>query len=493
MSNLKLKFRQLGKDTIIYGLGGAVAKGIGFFLMPVYTRIFKPVDYGTIEMLTVLASFLSAFMVMGMDSAQTYYFFEQKDQGTKAQAKVISAILQWRLAWGTICVVVAMLFAPLLNSFFFHGEITWHFFAVAFSAALFSQIMTQSAEVFRLLYKPVKYLSITLAHTLASAAIALTLIIIFDKGVIGFFMGSLFSSIGVALWGWWLIRDYLDWSAWHTDWWPRLLRFGAPLMPAAFAMYILTTSDRWFITSLRGSEELGLYAVGAKFALMSVLAVQTFRLAWWPVAMDAIRGDEGKLLFRAIGRLYMGLGVAGAVFLTAIAPLLVHILAAPEYFNAYPIVGVLAWYPIFYGFYVIACCGIWKAEKTGWVPLLMAAAAILNIGLNAWWVPIYGGVGAAAATSVSFFVWNILVLYVSERLWRVGYAYFILLGQVVIGVLACVLIQLVYQISINYFYGFFIAGIAIFLLGVSAVSMDHMRKAGFFLWKNLRIRKSILF
>ena len=72
------RLKQLGKDTLIYGIGGILAKSVSFFLLPIYTRIFTPADYGTIEMLTVISSFLSAIMVMGMDSAQSMYFFKFK-------------------------------------------------------------------------------------------------------------------------------------------------------------------------------------------------------------------------------------------------------------------------------------------------------------------------------------------------------------------------------------------------------------------------------
>src|SRR5215470_2674939 len=96
------RLKQLGKDSLIYGLGAVVAKGVGFLLLPVYTRIFPPADYGTIEMLSTIAGFLSALLAMGMDSAQSLYFYQCKQDGKQAQAALISAILQWRLSWGTV-------------------------------------------------------------------------------------------------------------------------------------------------------------------------------------------------------------------------------------------------------------------------------------------------------------------------------------------------------------------------------------------------------
>lgn len=422
-----------------------MAKSVGFFLLPVYTRIFTPSEYGTIEMLVVLNSFLGSLLVMGMDSAQSFYFFEQKKSGQEAQAKVVSAILQWRITWGVGIVLVATILSPLLNKLFFGSQLSWEYFAIAFAGTFFSQILTQSAEVFRLLYRPWSYISITLGQTLFSAAVAITLIVGLGFGIMGIFIGSLSAAIFGSLWGWWRIRKYLDWSRWHREWWPKVLKFGAPLVPAAMAMYVLNTSDRWFVSYYHGQNALGLYAVGAKFAMLIAMAVTTFRQAWWPVAMDAMHSEDGPALYRTMGRLYLGVASAGVVLLTALSPLLVRWFTPPAYFNAYPIVGILAWHSIFFGFYLIAAAGIWKAKKTVWAPFLIGVTALLNIGLNVWLVPEYGGLGAALATSISFCVWNILTLIISERLWKVGYNYGILLSQTMIGAGACWLILILHN------------------------------------------------
>lgn len=74
------RLKQLGKDSLIYGLGGILAKSISFFTLPIFTRIFSPADYGTIEMLTVMRSFLAAILVMSMDSSQSMYFSKHFQQ-----------------------------------------------------------------------------------------------------------------------------------------------------------------------------------------------------------------------------------------------------------------------------------------------------------------------------------------------------------------------------------------------------------------------------
>jgi O-antigen/teichoic acid export membrane protein len=427
------RLHQLGKDSLVYGLGAILAKGIGFFLLPIYTRIFTPADYGTIEMLTVIASFFSAFLAMGMDSAQSFYFFQQKESGKAAQARLVSAILQWRLTWGLALVGAATLAAPLLNAFFFGGRLGWEYFAVAFAGALFAQLMSQGIEVFRLLYRPWPYVLITMTQTLMAAALILLLVLYYEQGIFGYFLGTLLASAFAAGLGWYLVRDYLDFSRLQTAWWRPLLRFGVPLLPAGLAMYVMSTSDRWFIQHYHGETMLGIYAVGAKFALIMALAIEIFRKAWWPVAMDAMHSEDGPETYRAIAQLFMGAGVAAVVYLAFLSPWLVKWLTTPAYQDAWHIVSVLAWQSLLYGFYLVASAGIWKTEKTRYSMYLMGGAAVLNLGLNWLLVPSFGAMGAAVSTVTSYLVWIWASMWLSERLWKVGFPMFLIAIQIGLG------------------------------------------------------------
>jgi O-antigen/teichoic acid export membrane protein len=428
------RLSQLCKDSLIYGIGGIFAKGLSFFLLPVYTRIFSPADYGTIEMLTVISSFLAAILVMGMDSAQSMYFFKVKDEGRAAQARLVSAILQWRLIWGGLIVLVATLMSPLFNAWFFQGQLTWEYFAIAFVGALLAQVMSQSAEVMRLLYRPWMYIGITLSQSVLAAVLVLSFVLLFDQGILGLFLGAAIASFVVAIFGWFLIRKYWQFDRIHWNLWPQLVRFGAPLVPAGMAMYFMNTADRWFVQYYHGSEALGLFAVGAKFALLLALAVETFRQAWWPIAMDAMHGEDGPETFRAIARFYLGVTSAGLVGLTVISPWLVRWLTGPDFHDAWPIVGVMGFQATFYGFFLIASAGIWKAEKTYFNLYLMSFAALIGLLLNWLLVPGFGGMGAAIATVITYLIWIIASMIISESLWRVSYPLLVLSYQVCISI-----------------------------------------------------------
>jgi O-antigen/teichoic acid export membrane protein len=293
--------------------------------------------------------------------------------------------------------------------------------------------MSQSVEIFRLLYRPWPYVLITMIKTLVAAGLILVLVVVLDKGIFGYFLGTLLASAFTATVSWYLVRDYLDFRKIQSDWWPRLLRFGAPLFPAGMAMYVMSASDRWFIQHYHGETMLGIYAVGAKFALIMALAIETFRKAWWPIAMDAMHSEDGPETYRAIARMFMGGGVAVVVYLSFISPWLVKFMAGPAFQDAWLIVGVLAWQSLFYGFYLIGSAGLWKAEKTRYSMYLIGGAAVLNIGLNWWLVPEYGSVGAAVATVLSHLCLVAVSMIASERLWRVNFETSVLIAQITVG------------------------------------------------------------
>ena len=64
--------------------------------------------------------------------------------------------------------------------------------------------------------------------------------------------------------------------------------------------------------------------------------------------------SDGPEIFRVISRLYMGLGTSAVALLTLISPYLLQLFTAPAYHQAWPIVSILAWQTLFYGFFLIA-------------------------------------------------------------------------------------------------------------------------------------------
>ena len=58
-----------GRAAIVYLGSKLITKGIAFFLIPVWTLVFTPAEYGTIGNLVAWAGFLSPLIMFGLPSA----------------------------------------------------------------------------------------------------------------------------------------------------------------------------------------------------------------------------------------------------------------------------------------------------------------------------------------------------------------------------------------------------------------------------------------
>ena len=101
-------------------------------------------------------------------------------------------------------------------------------------------------------------IGITISQSIVGAGLVMAFVLGWKMGVLGFFVGVGSSSVIVSILGWYLAREYLDFSRLQKDLWPKLIRFGAPLVPAGLALYFMSSADRWFIQYFHGPFALGL-------------------------------------------------------------------------------------------------------------------------------------------------------------------------------------------------------------------------------------------
>ena len=96
--------RQLGQESLVYGLAGVVSKFIGFFLVPIYTRIFSPADYGVMGLITTTMAAVSIFVVLGLDSAAGRWYYDSDEIEDRKRT-----IATWAVTQVTVAVFFGLL------------------------------------------------------------------------------------------------------------------------------------------------------------------------------------------------------------------------------------------------------------------------------------------------------------------------------------------------------------------------------------------------
>ena len=70
---MKEKLKELTKDTAIYGISTMLGRFLNFILVPFYTNIFLPAEYGVVMLIYSYIAIFNIIFIYGMDSAFLKY------------------------------------------------------------------------------------------------------------------------------------------------------------------------------------------------------------------------------------------------------------------------------------------------------------------------------------------------------------------------------------------------------------------------------------
>ncbi|RMF16456.1 MAG: polysaccharide biosynthesis protein [Candidatus Dadabacteria bacterium] len=190
---------------------------------------------------------------------------------------------------------------------------------------------------------------------------------------------------------------------WNTEHLRYIAGYAVPLIPYALGTFALGQIDRVLLYEMRSAEDAGLYSVVYNLAMMLPLAAAALQRGllpdWFRLRNDGDLNGSDRLALQSFA-LVAGLGV----LLLLCADETVYILADRRYAPA----GALMW--IIVAAYVLDDLGRFHARLIGftrkmlWVSVVGLTAAVVNVLLNLWWIPLWGMAGAAWATLVSFLV-----------------------------------------------------------------------------------------
>ena len=70
---MKEKLKELTKDTAVYGISTMLGRFLNFLLVPFYTNVFLPAEYGVVNILYSYIAIFNIIFIYGMDSAYLKY------------------------------------------------------------------------------------------------------------------------------------------------------------------------------------------------------------------------------------------------------------------------------------------------------------------------------------------------------------------------------------------------------------------------------------
>lgn len=439
------------KDTFVYGLGSGIKKFIGLFLLPFYTRALTPADYGILDTIATSIFFVSAFLNMGLDSASGFYFFKGKDDREKGE--ILFTVFVLRLV-SIIPALILSFFSGMISKIMFGTE---QYTAVIFFSCMIipvSILVGEQSHLYRYYRSPWKYNFVTIFQSVASIIAGISLVVILKYGVLGAQLASLISSLTVVIFSFFSFARYKYTYHFNFGWAKKMLKYGFPLIWAGIASWFYISSDRYFLLHYKNLQEIGYYSIGATFSqpiLLINMAVQmSFGILFYSEynkETDPLK-QQSKKLIKDVFSLFIFVTVIVASFLSIFGADIINVITTPEYILGALAIPLLTFSAIFDQAFQITALGITIKEKTWYFTLIIVITALFNVGVNFYFIPKYGFVGAGIATLLSYILYWSLAYILSQKFFKVNHNLFKLFSYIIIALFASCIIPY-FQLKLN--------------------------------------------
>jgi len=411
--------RQLGSETAIYGISGTISRFIAIFLVPLYTRVFTPSDYGIIGSLASLTGLLSTFIVLGLDSASSRWYYDT--DSSDRRRRVISSWFWCQLAVGLIVALVFILLAPQISNLLLGSQeyaLLIRLVALAIPLGTCGKVLGNWLRYQRRAWLTAAYFTTT---SLTTVCAIFLFVLVLHRGLEGLYQAQLIAAALMAVVAALILRSWIGPRRISPGILKEMLRFGLPLVPASVTAWVTASSDRLILPIFQGRAETGIYTVAVSLSSAVALVTNAFQLAWPPFAFSILNEPGSKQVYGKVLSVYALLGSLLCTGVSLFAPLLLYILTTPQYYSAASCVPFLVFsYLALGGIYIVALgCNIVKKSMPIATSTFLGAG--VNTVLNLTLIPTLGKDGAAIATMVAYLSAVVYLYFVSQKHYPLPY------------------------------------------------------------------------
>lgn len=418
------RIKSLAKESLIYGVSGIISKIIVVLLVPVYTRIFLPEDYGMINLINTTFMLAGMLTICALDnSAARWYYDSENDNDRKS---IFASWFWFQLLLSFGFAILAMVLSPLVFRYFLkvplNPQTLWIWLLPSFSLIL-NILPNMIWNWYRMNRRAISTVVFTLSQSLLTVGLTIVFVVYMQLGVLGvylalFISGFVFSIIALVQ-----IKHWISWHYFDKILLKEMLRFAIPMIPASLASWLLNSAGSLFLLYYTTKSEVGLFSIGTSIASVVTLFTGSFQQAWGPFAFSIIKEPDAD---KTYAKVFLVFGVACSAIVCGVfmfAPELLMIFTTEAYYPASWVAGILSLNTVLVAMSFIAVIGSSIAKNNKYYSIGVIAGACFAVLFNLLFIPLWGKEGAAIAMVVSQLLVLAFVFYQAQRLYFIPYKF----------------------------------------------------------------------
>ncbi|MCL2156458.1 MAG: oligosaccharide flippase family protein [Methanobrevibacter sp.] len=412
--------RQLLKDSIIYGIGGILTKGINLILLPIYVRILTPEDYGIIDFLLVFFTLAGVFFSLEIYQAIARYYCEFNNEKERKE-NISTAYLFICLSYFLFILLVILNSKKITDIFFndYTGNQLSIVISIAALATYFNVLFSFCGNILRYSLKAKIFAICSFTNSILNIALSIIFVIYLKFGIKGIFLGQLTGNI--ISWLMAFINTKESYSL-HFDIkkLKTLLKFSLPLVPSSIGVFLLSYLDRIVIKYYLTLSDLGIYGVANRFSSISIFLMMSISTAITPLIYANYKKEKTTNEIAIIFSLLSGFIIVFISGITLFSKEILYIFTAPDYYNAASLLPFLLLAGFLSKMYDFTP-GLAIAKKTKTIAIIYLLGAAITITINVLTIKIFGIFAVACANCFSALFVFIINYIFSQKYYKILY------------------------------------------------------------------------
>lgn len=392
------RFGKLFSDTAVLAFGTFGSKLLVFLLMPLYTALLSPSEYGTAELITGTANLIMPFACVGITNG---IFRFAAEKGTDREGVFSSGVVLLGIGLGVTAVLGAVAFAI--------GSAWRTEILLVLLYILFADLQAVCAQYVRAIDRTRLFAIQGIFNTLITVGCNVLFLLVFDLGVVGYVLATI---VGNLLTTAFLILNARLWRAFGFRRVTRatmreLFRFSLPMVPTTICWLITDLSDRYLVTYFCGDAINGIYSAAYKIPTVVNLVSGIFMQAWqFSAVVQSTDGEACSRFYSQVFRGFLSVIFIGSGGLVLLSPVLCKLLLNASYGEAWRYMPTLLCAAALESIVSFLASVYMVRKKSVHSFVTAVTGAALNLALNLLLIPrsgvIGGALGAAVATLIGY-------------------------------------------------------------------------------------------
>lgn len=435
------KIKQLGKETLYYGMGHILSKVLNYFVSASYlTFIFNSEEgqYGIYGLMYSFAAMLMVLFTYGMETGFFRFASKQKDH-----AKAFGTAASSLLITTPIFALILIFFSRDLAGFLTQADDYLYvvFFIIIISLDALSAIPFANLRIEN---RPLRFMGIKIINVLINIVFLVFFLNIapfFQKHSTGeiwswynesyrlhyVFIANLIASLitfGILLSVYFKFKLRIDKALYK-----KMILYALPLVLVGIMGTFNQLADRYLIKEwVSGSTDykelqLGLYHGASRLAVLVILFNQAFKFAAEPFFFKHAENKGNPKIYADVAKYFT---IGGSIFFlgTVLYMDILQYIIGSNFRKGLYIVPVLMPAYLMMGIYYNFATWYKIKDKTNIGAIIATIGAIITISMNYFLLPQAGIIGAAWSALVCFTTMSILAYVIGKKYYPIPYPIF---------------------------------------------------------------------